>query len=185
MDRTFLLQNPFPTLGKWVKSANQDWARLTRRPAVATPSRLISVIIPAHNEEGYLRRTLELLRRQNYGWYEIIVVANGCTDATPEIARGGCDRLIVLSQKNLGIARNLGARMARGELLLFLDADTSLEPMALRRIAQDFTPACAAGTIKGRPDTRRPAYRLIYALKNFIHRASLHPGSSGVILCWK
>jgi hypothetical protein len=75
--------------------------------------------------------------------------------------------------------------MARGELLLFLDADTTLEPMALRRIAQDFSVRDAAGTLQGRPDSERFACRLIYLLKNFVHRWSLHPGSSGVILCWR
>ncbi len=146
---------------------------------------MISVIVPAHNEEDYLPRTLESLSHQNYGWFETIVVANGCTDATAQVARGQCHRLIVLSQKNLGVARNLGARMARGELLVFLDADTTLEPMALRRIAEEFGTPCAAGTIQGRPDCGRLSYRLIYGLKNLVHRWHLHPGSSGVIVCWK
>src|SRR5579872_5806075 len=123
--------------------------------AHAVPARMISVIIPAHNEEKYLIQTLEALQRQNYGWFEVIVVANGCTDRTREVARGKCQRLIVLSQKNLGVARNLGARMARGELLLFLDADTILEPVALRAIAQSFTQEDAAGTVRGEPDEMR------------------------------
>jgi glycosyltransferase involved in cell wall biosynthesis len=146
---------------------------------------MISVIIPAHNEERYLQKTLEALQRQNYGWFEVIVVANGCTDRTREVARGRCQRLIVLSQKGLGVARNLGARMARGDLLLFLDADTILEPVAVRAIAEHFMSSDAAATIQGRPDEGRLAYRLIYGLKNFVHRWAIHPGSSGVIVCWK
>jgi len=152
---------------------------------ITIPARMISIIIPAHNEEAYLGATLDALERQNCKWFEVIIVANGCTDRTPEIARSRCHRLIVLSLKNLGMARNIGARMARGEVLVFLDADTILEPMALRRIAQDFTKEYAAGTIRGQPDGRRFAYRVIYALKNLIHRLAVHPGSSGVILCWK
>jgi glycosyltransferase involved in cell wall biosynthesis len=183
--RGFLFQNPLPLIGQYAKSTHRDLFRQLPRKARPSPTRMISVIIPAHNEEAYLRRTLVALRRQNYGWFEIVVVANGCTDRTAEIARGICQRVIVLSQKSLGVARNLGARMARGELLLFLDADTTLEPMALRRIAQDFSIRDAAGTLQGRPDSDRLACRLIYALKNFVHRWSLHPGSSGVILCWK
>jgi glycosyltransferase involved in cell wall biosynthesis len=147
-------------------------------------TRMISVIIPAHNEERYLDRTLDALRRQNYKWFEVIVVANGCTDNTAEVARGQCHRLIVLSEKSLGVARNLGARMARGELLVFLDADTTLEPMALRKIAEDFTVGHAAGTLIGKPDSDRILYRLFYFLKNSIHWAR-HNGSSGVIICWK
>ncbi len=88
---------------------------------------MISVVIPAHNEEGYLGATLAALHRQTYCNYEIIVVANGCTDRTAQIARGRCHRLIVLPEKHLGLSRNLGARVSQGELLLFLDADTTVE----------------------------------------------------------
>lgn len=148
-------------------------------------ARMISVVIPAHNEQEYIGRTLAALHRQNYRWFEIIVVANGCTDRTADMAVGKCHQLVVLSQKNLGVARNLGARLAKGELLLFLDADTTLEPMALREIAREFSPDDAAGTLRGRPDRIRLKYNLLYALKNLVHRLSLHPGSSGVMLCWK
>ena len=160
---------------------------IRRRERVAQErlSRFISIIIPAHNEEGYLLETLESLRRQNYPWYEIVVVANGCTDRTAEIARGNCHRLIVLSQKSLGVARNLGARMARGEVILFLDADTTVEPLTLRKVAEDFSRECAAATIKGRFDSERFPFSLIYWFKNFMHRSMLHAGSSGVIICWK
>jgi glycosyltransferase involved in cell wall biosynthesis len=184
--RAFLSQKPFPSLG--------DWSKVLTRPVFKEPAshktrpvsaRMISVVIPAHNEERYLPKTLEALQRQNYGWFEVIVVANGCTDRTREVARGRCNRLIVLSERGLGVARNLGARMARGDILLFLDADTILEPMALRIIAEEFSDRDAAGTIQGRPDESRLSYRLIYGVKNLIHRCALHPGSSGVILCWR
>src|SRR5436190_4067901 len=151
----------------------------------SAPAKKISVIIPAHNEEAYLGHTLEALRCQSHPAYEIIVVTNGCTDRTAEIASGRCDQLITLSQRGLGAARNRGARRARGELLVFLDADTLLEPDALEIIARTFNHGAAAGTLKGRPDSDRLPYRLIYFLKNFIHGALLHHGSSGVILCWK
>lgn len=145
----------------------------------------ISVIIPAHNEEAYLKATLKALRRQKFPGLEIIVVANGCTDNTEDVARERCDQLVVLSQKSLGVARNLGARMAKGDLLIFLDADTLLEKNALRTIAEKFTHRHAAGTVKGKPDSDRLAYRMIYGLKNFVHFSSVHQGSSGVIICWR
>ncbi len=183
--RELLVQNPLPALAKWVKWADPQIFRTHVPRRKAPPTRMISVIIPAHNEARYLRQTLNSLARQNYGWFEVIVVANGCTDATADIARGRCQRLIVLSRKSLGVARNLGARMAKGELLVFLDADTTLEPMALRRIAESFTRHHAAGTIQGRPDSERLRYRLFYWLKNSAHQCKLHPGSSGVMICWK
>jgi glycosyltransferase involved in cell wall biosynthesis len=183
--RGFLSGNAFPLLAYWGKVGERESRPGLFQEPRLTGSRKISVIIPAHNEQQYLRPTLEALQRQNYEAFEIIVVANGCTDDTVRVARRRCHRLIVLSQKNLGVARNLGAKLANGELLLFLDADTTLEPMALRRIAEEFTVNCAAGTICGWPDTERLSYKLLYSLKNFVHRARLHPGSSGVILCWK
>lgn len=145
----------------------------------------ISIIVPAHNEEDYLGATLDALSRQNYPSYEIVVVANGCTDRTAEVAQEKCHRLVNLKQKGLGVSRNLGARMATGELLVFLDADTILEPDGLRTIAEQFSQRNAGGTVKGVPDSDRFAYRLIYGLKNFMHRFVVRNGSSGVIICWK
>lgn len=149
----------------------------------ATP--LVSVVIPAHNEEAYLERTLAALKRQRYPRYEVIVVANGCTDRTADVAQARCHRLVVLSQKGLGVSRNLGARMASGDLLIFLDADTLLTSGALGSIAKKFSRHDSAATLRGRPDANRFAYHLIYFLKNFTHRFHLHSGSSGVIICWK
>jgi len=180
-----LLENPLPLIAKWKKAANQSSVHKPTRKTDRTPIRTISVIIPAHNEERYLRQTLDALKEQDYDWFEIIVVANGCTDSTAEVAQGRCNRLVTLSQKSLGVARNLGARLAKGELLLFLDADTILAPNALRVIAEVFSKDRSAGTLKGQPDTERFKYRLVYGMKNFTHRFSLHRGSSGVILCWK
>jgi glycosyltransferase involved in cell wall biosynthesis len=145
----------------------------------------ISIIVPAHNEQDYLGATLDALNRQNYPACEIVVVANGCTDRTAEVAQEKCHRLVTLEQKGLGPSRNLGAHVATGELLVFLDADTILEPDALRIIADQFTSRDAGGTLKGQPDSDRFAYRLIYWLKNTIHRYVVRNGSSGVILCWK
>jgi glycosyltransferase involved in cell wall biosynthesis len=181
--RELLWQKVFPLPLQWSKAAAWDAGQLPAE--LAASSRMISVIIPAHDEQDYLGATLEALRRQDQAWFEVIVVANGCKDATADVARGRCHRLIVLAQKSLGRARNLGASMAAGELLMFLDADTVLERGALRHIARVFSRTDAAGTLKGYPDPSLPAYQLIYALKNLVHRSGLHPGTSGVILCWR
>jgi glycosyltransferase involved in cell wall biosynthesis len=178
-----LVQNPIPLLFKGKKAPSGKHTE--HPPRQATPTRMISVIIPAHNEEKYLAATLEALEKQDYGRFEVVVVANGCTDRTAEVARGRCQRLIVLSQKSLGVARNLGARMAKGQILVFLDADTLLNASALETIAREFTSEYAAGTVKGAPDTGRFHYKLVYFLKNFEHRTQLHHGSSGVIVCWR
>jgi glycosyltransferase involved in cell wall biosynthesis len=143
------------------------------------------VIIPAHNEEARLAATCNALHEQDFSPHEIIVIANGCTDRTADLARGCCHRLVVLPRKGLCRARNLGARIARGELLVFLDADTILDSHALRVVAEKFSRRDAAATLKGRPDNRDLAYRAIYFVKNATHRSLVHTGSSGVIICWR
>ncbi|MGV3772049.1 MAG: glycosyltransferase [Verrucomicrobiales bacterium] len=145
----------------------------------------ISVIIPAHNEEDFLPQTLKALQAQDYPDFEVIVVANGCKDRTVEVAAPLCDVVYDLQERGLGPARNLGGNEAKGDLLVFLDADTLLEPNALSIIARQFTRKHAMGTLKGVPDSKNASYKGIYLLKNSIHQAHLHHGSSGVILCWK
>ena len=145
----------------------------------------ISVIIPAHNEEAFLPATLKALREQTWPDFEVIVVANGCADNTAEAANGLCDQLFCLEERGLGRARNLGGFRARGEILVFLDADTFLDKEALAMIARQFDRRYSMGTLKGVPDGERFSHRLIYFFKNLIHRLHLHTGSSGVILCWK
>jgi glycosyltransferase involved in cell wall biosynthesis len=146
---------------------------------------VISVIIPAHNEEYYLAPTLESLRRQRYPYYEVITVANGCDDRTAEIARVFSDKVIELPQRCLGKARNTGGAKARGELLVFLDADTCLEEQALETIAREFTPWSSSATLRGEPDPSGALFQLMYWAKNSVHRLHLHCGSSGVICCWR
>lgn len=88
---------------------------------------MLSVIIPAKNEERNLPEMLESFKKQKYKKkFEIIVVDGKSTDRTREIAKDyGC-RVVV--QKRLGIsnARNLGWKKAKGSVLIFLEADQKL-----------------------------------------------------------
>ena len=102
----------------------------------------ISVIIPAHNEENYIKKTLHSLKNQTYQNYEAIVVANGCTDNTEQIVNKRVNerlRLLSLPKANVSVARNAGALNAQGSILLFLDADTTLANNALKQIKEQFT----------------------------------------------
>src|SRR5436189_2133424 len=119
------------------------------------PGPMISVIVPAHNEGEYIARTLAALQAQNYSNFEVIAVCNGCSDNTADVARSRCDVLIDTQERGISFARNRGARAAGGELLLFLDADTILEPDGLATIARKFKRTDAAGTVRGIPDSPR------------------------------
>jgi len=87
---------------------------------------VLSVIIPARNAAGTLPDTLAALRREPV--HEVIVVDDGSSDATPELARAGGARVISLPPSGRAVARNRGAAAAEGTLFAFLDADCVAQP---------------------------------------------------------
>lgn len=100
----------------------------------------VSVIVPAHNSASTLARTLESLREQTHSDWEAIVVDDGATDDTPEIARGFTERdarirLVRQARAGLAGARNTGIAHSRFEWLVFLDADDWLLPDYLERLS--------------------------------------------------
>lgn len=86
---------------------------------------LVSCIVPTYNSEKYLVDCLESILAQTWPSLEVIVVDDGSSDATVEIASGYRERVRVVSQNDCGPAetRNHGIRTATGELLAFLDPD--------------------------------------------------------------
>ena len=97
---------------------------------------MISIIIPALNEEKYLSLLLESIKRQSFSDYEIILADAGSKDKTLEIAKKyGC---IVVSGGLPAKGRNEGAKAAKGEVLFFLDADEILPDNSLGKILAEF-----------------------------------------------
>lgn len=97
----------------------------------------ISVIVPCYNYAHLLPETLGSVLAQSFEDWECIIVDDGSTDETVEVARLWCkrdERFQLVQQDNLGVsyARNNGARMARGEWLQLLDADDLIESEKLR-----------------------------------------------------
>src|SRR3989344_5567500 len=91
-------------------------------------SQLISVIIPAFNEEKTIGGCLNSIKNQSYKQMEIIVVDDGSSDSTRNIVKGFSDiKLLTQSHKGPGQARNLGASNAKGEILIFVDADMTFD----------------------------------------------------------
>ena len=88
---------------------------------MSTP--FFSVIIPAHNSAGWIRKGLESIRTQSWTNYELIVVCDACTDNTAEIAREYTDKVIVTDFGLDGMARNAGLDAATGDWVLFMDDD--------------------------------------------------------------
>lgn len=108
----------------------------------------LSIVIPVYNVEKYLGKCLDSVIYPGLDAYEIILVNDGSTDASGDIAAEYAQRypqlirLIVSENGGLGAARNLGLEAARGEFLLFLDSDDWLCPNAvpeiLEKLNEDF-----------------------------------------------
>ncbi len=99
----------------------------------AAPNPLVSIIIPAYNYASYLSRAIGSCLDQTYGNVEIIVVDDGSTDDTALVAREMGPGVVYLFQENSGVssARNAGLARARGDFIIFLDADDCLENDAI------------------------------------------------------
>ena len=96
----------------------------------------ITIIVPVYNAEEYLDRCMNSILDQEFPSFEVILVDDGSTDASPLICdrySGTDPRFITVHQKNSGVsaARNAGLNLAQGEYVMFLDSDDALLPYAL------------------------------------------------------
>jgi glycosyltransferase involved in cell wall biosynthesis len=94
---------------------------------------MVTVIIPTLNEEKTLTRTIESIRTQHCRC-EIVVVDGGSIDRTLELANQLADRVIVTSLRGRQHQENIAANSAKGDILLFLHADTVVPPTILQSI---------------------------------------------------
>lgn len=121
----------------------------------------ISVIVPAYNSALFIRQTIASITAQSFEDFEIIVVDDGSTDATAEIASTLDARIRVVRQRNQGIAgaRNSGLSHARGELIAFIDHDDLWHPNKLKVQIQVLERDPGCGIVYGeflRWDPRKP-----------------------------
>ncbi|MEV7147329.1 glycosyltransferase [Streptomyces sp. NPDC093084] len=148
--------------------------RFSWGPAVTRP---VSVIVPAYNEKECIANTLESLARSTHP-IEIVVVDDGSTDGTSEIARAAADRLgmtdvRILRQENAGkpAALNNGVRSARHDIVVMMDGDTVFEPETVRHLVQPFADpevGAVAGNAKvGNRDTVIGAWQHIEYVMGF------------------
>lgn len=99
-----------------------------------------SLVIPAYNEEAYLPRLLDSVAaaRQAYDGgakrIEVIVADNASTDRTADIARARDCRVVPVALRRIAAARNGGAAVAAGDILCFIDADSSIAPETFNAI---------------------------------------------------
>ncbi len=105
----------------------------------------ITVVVCSHNGSNTIRDTLDGLKRIDYPDYEVIVVNDGSTDPTPEIASEYDFTLINISKGGLSNARNIGMREASGEIVAYIDDDAWPDPQWLKYLASLYMSSDFAG----------------------------------------
>ena len=103
---------------------------------------MVSIIVPIYNTERYLNKCLESIRTQTYSDIEVIMIDDGSTDSSKNIANSYVkrdDRFRLLAQENAGVsaARNHGLDVAQGEYILFVDSDDWLEPQMIEKLVHN------------------------------------------------
>jgi peptidoglycan-N-acetylglucosamine deacetylase len=109
----------------------------------------ISVIIPAYNEELYLSKTLESLKKLHTQPNEIIIVDGNSTDKTVKIARTFGAKIITVKQRGIGLSRNMGLKKAACDIVAFTDADTLVNQLWLDKIVTNLSKPNVIATYGG------------------------------------
>ncbi|HEY7088354.1 MAG TPA: glycosyltransferase [Tepidisphaeraceae bacterium] len=135
----------------------------------ASPPR-ISVIIPVRNDPKRLAKCLESLAASTFTDYEVIVADDGSTDETPRVAENMGARLVQLPrQRGAAAARNSAAAVARGTILMFIDADVCVHPETLG-IADSSFGDPGIDAVFGSYDLEPGEPNLLSQYKNLAHR---------------
>jgi cellulose synthase/poly-beta-1,6-N-acetylglucosamine synthase-like glycosyltransferase len=125
---------------------------------------VISFVIPAWNEEANLPRTLRAIHaaaQASGESYEIVVADDASDDRTGEIAIALGARVVRVAHRQIAATRNSGAHVARGEVLVFVDADTAIDGEVLRGALVALRAGAVGGGAGVRFDGRVPLYARI------------------------
>jgi glycosyltransferase involved in cell wall biosynthesis len=125
---------------------------------------MISFVIPAHNEAELIGRTLSAIHESAGAAgepYEVIVAVDSSSDGTRQIALEHGARVVAVDFRQIAATRNAGARVASGDLLFFVDADTMVTGRALRAAVRALRGGAVGGGSAVRFDGPVPLYAAI------------------------
>ncbi len=126
---------------------------------------MLSFVVPAHNEEHELPATLQALREAANASghdYEMLIVDDASTDDTAQIARSFGAQVLPVELRQIGAVRNAGARVARGEILFFIDADTRITPAHVTSALAALDAGAIGGSARVALDGELPLWARIF-----------------------
>jgi glycosyltransferase involved in cell wall biosynthesis len=144
----------------------------------------ISVVIPAYNAAAHLAVCLKALCGQACAVREIIVVDDGSTDDTRTVAESFRVRVLASARRGPAFARNTGARLATGDILLFLDADVSVHQDTLGKIKESFDADPQLDALMGSYDSNPQSPDFLSQYRNLMHAYFHHTGCEKAFTFW-
>ena len=146
---------------------------------------LISVIVPVYNGAKFLNRCLGALFASDYSAFEVIVVDDGSTDDSAEISRGkGAAVLSMPQQSGPSAARNFGVKEAKGEILMFVDADVVVKSDTVAKIAASFELHPEISALFGSYDDEPGEKNFLSQYKNLQHHFVHQNSNSEAATFW-
>jgi glycosyltransferase involved in cell wall biosynthesis len=153
------------------------------------PIDTVSIVIPSFNEERYIKKTLASIRGQSIieeypHLFQLVIVDNGSTDNTVEIAKNYADKLIIENRKGKLNARNTGIRESSGNIIVAADADIYFPCFSLNTLLEPFNNidnpsnvniAGASGSIYNPNIPGIPTF--VYNIAHFIDKTIVYPNN--------
>ncbi|NJN16602.1 MAG: glycosyltransferase [Oscillochloris sp.] len=154
--------------------------------SLTAPTRpTVSVIVPVYNGGEAFRRCLEALRSTDPAPYELIVVADGDTDGSRDVARRFDAQVLEFAQPNgPAVARNAGAAAASGEILFFIDADVAVRHDTIGQVAATFAADPSLTALIGSYDDAPGADDFLSQYKNLLHHFTHQTGRAETFTFW-
>lgn len=131
---------------------------------------IISVVIPVYNGGGHLGECLDALSGSSYSEYETIVVDDCSTDDSVAISeRKGAIVYKLTDRSGPAAARNHGARMAKGDIIVFIDSDVIVKPETIEKVVHDFSKYPDVVAVFGSYDESPAAEDWLSQFRNLLH----------------
>jgi hypothetical protein len=145
----------------------------------------ISVVVPAFNAAAYLSRCIDALALSSVE-FELIVVDDASTDsaAIKVMQRAGSGYLRLEQNGGPGVARNAGARVARGELVVFIDSDVVVERTTIEELARVFAEEPEVDACFGSYDDKPDATSVVSTWRNLLHHYVHQTGPRDATTFW-
>ena len=121
---------------------------MTKAKKTSSPAAYVTIIVPVYNAGKYLQRCLDSLYAQTFQAFEVIAIDDGSTDGSLELLRQNTEthkntQIITQENHGQGYARNRALERARGEYVLFVDADDFIDPRLLEKTVDKAREDCA------------------------------------------